>query len=112
MVKNAGLKHVRLHDLRHTFATLLRKKGIPIEVIRKFWDTLIPRSLSIFMTATKGPRATADAMDEIFGVKSHKIKQGAFVRKSLEEGKGSDSGSCRDRTCDHLIKSQMLYQLS
>ncbi len=21
-------------------------------------------------------------------------------------------GACRDRTCDHLIKSQMLYQLS
>ena len=25
---------------------------------------------------------------------------------------GMDGGACRIRTCDHLIKSQMLYQLS
>lgn len=36
-VKKAGLEHLDLtwHDLRHTYATWLRKKGIAIEVVQK-----------------------------------------------------------------------------
>ncbi len=32
--------------------------------------------------------------------------------KLLGLERGSYGGACRIRTCDHLIKSQMLYQLS
>ena len=30
-MRNAGLKRIRLHDLRHTYATLQRKAGQPID---------------------------------------------------------------------------------
>lgn len=33
IVQQAGLKPTRLHDFRHSYATLLRKAGVPIEVI-------------------------------------------------------------------------------
>jgi len=35
IVERAGLKRIRLHDLRHTYATLQRKAGQPIEVISR-----------------------------------------------------------------------------
>ena len=35
IVKTAGLKNIRLHDLRHIYATLQRKVGQPIEAISK-----------------------------------------------------------------------------
>jgi integrase len=31
--KLAGIKRIRFHDLRHTYGTLLREKGVPLEVI-------------------------------------------------------------------------------
>jgi integrase len=33
--RRAGLPVIRLHDLRHTHVTLLRKMGVPVEVVSK-----------------------------------------------------------------------------
>jgi integrase len=33
LVTQSGLPRIRLHDLRHTHATLLLKAGIPIKVV-------------------------------------------------------------------------------
>lgn len=33
LVRNAGLRQIRLHDLRHTHATLAVKAGVPVKVI-------------------------------------------------------------------------------
>ena len=33
LVKRSGLPRIRLHDLRHTHATLLLKSGVPIKVV-------------------------------------------------------------------------------
>jgi len=33
VVRNAGLRRIRLHDLRHTHATLAIKAGVPVKVI-------------------------------------------------------------------------------
>ena len=33
--KKAGLKHIRVHDLRHSYASMLVNSGIPIEVISR-----------------------------------------------------------------------------
>lgn len=32
-MKSSGLPYIRLHDLRHTHATLLLKAGVPIKVV-------------------------------------------------------------------------------
>lgn len=33
LIKNAGLRRIRLHDLRHTHATIAIKAGVPVKVI-------------------------------------------------------------------------------
>lgn len=33
LVKRAGLRTIRLHDLRHTHATLALKAGVPVKVV-------------------------------------------------------------------------------
>lgn len=33
LIKRAGLRRIRLHDLRHTHATLALKAGVPVKVI-------------------------------------------------------------------------------
>lgn len=35
LVRRAGLPAIRFHDLRHTFATLSLKAGIPTEVVSR-----------------------------------------------------------------------------
>ena len=33
LLKGAGLRRIRLHDLRHTHATIVVKAGVPVKVI-------------------------------------------------------------------------------
>jgi hypothetical protein len=106
MVENAGLKRIRLHDLRHTYATLLRKEGQPIEAVSKVMGHAnISITQRIYDHFEGEFRAPAIAMDNILGKVAQNNKQGAFVRKSLEEGKGTETEPSEDRTRDHLIKS-------
>jgi len=35
LLKKAGLPEIRLHDLRHTYATLLLKKGVPAKIVQE-----------------------------------------------------------------------------
>ena len=113
IVKTAGLKRIRLHDLRHTYATLQRKAGQPIEAIsRVLGHASALVTLKIYDHWEGEFRAPAEAMDQILEKASQNQNGGAFVRKTLEEGEGVECRPCRSRTCDTLIKSQVLYQLS
>jgi len=113
IVKTAGLKRIRLHDLRHTYATLQRNAGQPIEAIsRVLGHASALVTLKIYDHWEGEFRAPAEAMDQILEKASQNQNGGAFVRKTLEEGEGVECRPCRSRTCDHLIKSQVLYQLS
>ena len=53
-------------------------------------------------------RAAADTFDTIL----ENISKQRDVRKMLEEGEGVERRPYRSRTCDTLIKSQVLCQLS
>jgi len=113
IIKTAGLKRIRLHDLRHTYATLQRNAGQPIETISRVLghaSTLV--TLKIYDHWEGEFRAPADAMDQILEKASQKQNGEAFVRKTLEEGEGVECRPYRSRTCDTLIKSQVLCQLS
>jgi len=113
IVEGAGLKRIRLHDLRHTCATLLRKSGQQIEVISKMLGhASVLVTLKIYDHWEGELRAPADAMDKMLEKASRNQNEGAFVRKTLEEGEGAEREPCRARTCDTLIKSQVLCQLS
>ncbi|MFC1971871.1 tyrosine-type recombinase/integrase [Chloroflexota bacterium] len=106
IVEQAGLPPIRLHDLRHTCATLLRKHGRSIEEISQ-----VLGHASEVVTATvynhwKGnSRAVADTMDSILEEAGKNRDEKAFVRKTLEEGDGVECRPYRSRTCDTLIKS-------
>ncbi len=106
IVERAGLKNIRLHDLRHTYATLQRSVGQPIEVISKVLghaSALV--TLKIYDHWEGDLRAPADAMDQMLEKASQNKNGEAFVRKTLEEGEGVERRPYRSRTCDTLIKS-------
>ncbi len=53
-------------------------------------------------------RAPADAIDQMLENLSGNQNEKAFVRKTLEEGEGVECRPYRSRTCDTLIKSQVV----
>jgi len=66
IAQKAGLKRIRLHDLRHTFATLLQAAGVPIEVISKvLGHASVLVTLKIYDHWEGELRAPDDAMDQI-----------------------------------------------
>ncbi len=106
IVQRAGLKRIRLHDLRHNFATLLRASGVPIEVISKvLGHASVLVTLKIYDHWEGELRAPADAMDQMLEKVSKNNNKEAFVRNTLEEGEGVECRPYRSRTCDTLIKS-------
>jgi integrase len=67
-VKAAGLLHMRLHDLRHSCATLLHEAGVDWKEISDLMGhskVSITQDLYAHMTPTLRQR-TAEAMDEVF----------------------------------------------
>jgi len=113
IVSRAGLRRIRLHDLRHTYATLLRKAGQPIEAISKVLghaSGLV--TLAIYDHWEGEARASADIMDQMLERASQNHEKGAFIRNSLERGEGTECRPWETRTPDTLIKSQVLCQLS
>ena len=106
IVEQAGLPHIRLHDLRHTCATLLRKHGRSIEEISQVLGHASEVVTATIYNHWKGnSRAVADTMDSILEEEEKNRNIGSFVRNSLEEGEGVECRPCRSRTCDTLIKS-------
>jgi len=109
IVKNSGLKRIRLHDLRHTYATLQRKAGQPIEVISRVLGHASEMvTLTIYNHWEGELRAAADTMDLMLEKISQNENKEASVRNPLANGEGSECRPYRSRTCDTLIKSQVL----
>ena len=114
-MKRAGLSGHRLYDLRHTFATLLLARGVPITYVAaqlgharptttlQWYAHWLPRNDKSFVDSLDQP------VDKV-GTKSWHQNQ--------EVGRGSEKlfdftgGPSETRTPDPLIKSQLLYQLS
>ncbi len=65
LVSRSGLGHLRLHDLRHTTATLALAAGVPVlDVSEMLGHSSAAVTLSVYGHATEpGPRRVADAMD-------------------------------------------------
>ncbi len=105
IVEQAGLPLIRLHDLRHTCATLLRKHGRSIEEISQALGHASEVVTATVYNHWKGnSRAVADTMDSILEEAEKNRNRGAFVRNTLEEGEGVECRPYRSRTCDTLIK--------
>jgi integrase len=113
IIKKAGLKGIRIHDLRHTHATLMLKAGIhPKVVSERLGHANIGITLDIYSHVLPGlQEAAAEKFDRIFEVDGNE-KSDAEVSKMLANSDDLGSRPYRVRTCDTLIKSQVLYQLS
>jgi integrase len=117
VMKKAGLKGVRLHDLRHTHASLMLKAGIHAKVVsERLGHANIGITLDTYSHLLPGLQEdAAERFDRIIENDNSGRKSGASVSKMLAENGGLASNlgePHRNRTCNLLIKSQLLCQLS
>ena len=105
VLRKAGLPHIRFHDLRHTHATLMLSQGVhPKIVSERLGHSSITITLDTYSHVLPGlEEAAAERFDGILN---------PDVSKMLAEADESDSEAHRTRTCNRLIKSQLLCLLS
>jgi len=113
IIKRAGLKGIRIHDLRHTHASLMLKAGIhPKVVSERLGHANIGITLDLYGHVLPWlQEAAAVKFDRILEV-DDKENSNANVSKMLADSDDLASEPCETRTRDTLIKSQVLYQLS
>jgi len=68
LLEKAGLRPMRLHDLRHTAATLLMAEGVPVKVASEMLGHAdVTTTLRIYSHVLPGmQQAAADTMDRVF----------------------------------------------
>ncbi len=68
-LKQAGLPHIRFHDLRHSAATLLMAQGVPIKMISELLGhSTIRMALDLYSHVLDPIRQdAADRMDDLLG---------------------------------------------
>jgi integrase len=113
ILKRAGLNGVRIHDLRHTHATLMLKAGVhPKVVSERLGHANIGITLDIYSHVLPGlQEAAAEKFERVFEEDDNETS-GVNVSNPLAGSESLDSRPWETRTPDTLIKSQVLYQLS
>ena len=108
--KRAGLK-LRLHDLRHTHATLmLLAGGHPKIVSEMLGHSSVAFTLDVYSHVVGGwQKAAMKRLDEVL---KPELAETQDVGKMLARDSELDGEPHRARTCNLLIKSQLLYLLS
>jgi integrase len=109
IIKRAMLRSIRIYDLRHTHATLMLKAGIhPKVVSERLGHANIGITLDIYSHVLPGlQEAAAEKFDRIFEEGADENSD-PFVSKMLANGDGVECRPCRSRTCDTLIKSNVV----
>ncbi len=69
LLKQAGLPHMRLHDLRHSAATILLAMGVPIKVVQELLGhSSITITLNVYGHVLSSMQQEAmDKLDDLFG---------------------------------------------
>jgi len=111
VLKKARLPHIRFHDLRHTHATLMLKQGIHSKIVsERLGHASIAVTLDTYSHIPPGlQEAAAQCFDELL---EPELAQIEHAGKMLAKDSELDSEPHRNRTCNLLIKSQLLFQLS
>ena len=110
ILKKAMLKRIRIHDLRHTHATLMLKAGVhPKVVSERLGHANIGITLDIYSHVLPGlQEAAAEKFERIFETDAN-ANLDADVSKMLAKNEDLAGEPCGARTHDSLIKSQVLY---
>ena len=69
LLARAGLEHVTVHELRHTFCTLLLSKGVPVKDVQEIAGHSRPSvTLNMYYTSIPGASSRVSAkLDELLG---------------------------------------------
>jgi len=111
ILKNAGIPHIRVHDLRHTHATLLFKAGVhPKTVSMRLGHANIGITIDLYTHMLPGlQEAAAERFDDLIERSMKEASGGKDVSKMLAKNETHDGEPPGYRTRDTLIKSQVLY---
>jgi integrase len=123
LATSAGLRPIRLHDLRHGAASLMLAGGTDLTVVSKhLGHSSIRVTADIYTHLLAGVgRTAAEAAQALVprGAAPAAITLRSLGRENDEatppqggEAAGDDGAACRNRTDDLLITSEMLYRLS
>jgi integrase len=109
VAKRAGME-LRLHDLRHIHATMLLKAGVHPRIVQeRLGHSSIATTLDIYSHTVPGlQKAAAERIDALLPKMDEKENVGKMSAEVID----GECEPCRARTCDTLIKSQVLCQLS
>jgi integrase len=112
----AGLPPHRVYDLRHTFASVLLARGVPLTYVSAQLGHALPTTtLQFYARWVPGKRERfIEVLDDSAAESRwHRLgtKRDSGAPDALEAPE-SIGGPSRTRTLDPLIKSQLLYQLS
>ena len=115
LLKEAGLPHIRFHDLRHTHATLMLKGGVhPKIVSERLGHASVAFTLDTYSHVMPGlQEAAAERFDRMLEPDVSKmLARGLDDGQNLAKKTEFESEPPGTRTLNRLIKSQLLYQLS
>ncbi|MFC1902942.1 tyrosine-type recombinase/integrase [Chloroflexota bacterium] len=110
VIKKAGLKHVRLHDLRHTHATLMLKAGEhPKIVSERLGHASIGITMDTYSHVLPGMQeAAAERFDKVMDEGLLMENSGSDVCKMFAKDGESECRPYRSRTCDTLTRFNTL----
>ena len=105
IMRKARLERIRVHDLRHTHASLMLKAGVhPKIVSERLGHASVSITLDTYSHVLPGLQEEAAVkFDEILSLENE--NSGPNVSKMLANREGVESRPYRSRTCDNLIKS-------
>jgi integrase len=127
LTATAGLRPVRLHDLRHGAASLMLAGGVDVAVVSKrMGHSSVRVTADIYSHLLQGVgRQAADAAEALVPARRAAIPRppaptsrpqtlgnGEAAPPTWDEVAAQMGAACRNRTDDLLITSEMLYRLS
>jgi integrase len=128
LLQKAGFRHLRLHDLRHTFASLLIQQGESLAYVKEqMGHHSIQVTVDIYgHLVPGGNKAAVDRLDEeadapvsttIRNLSATtpllaQVGEQAENKKASEKSEAYVEATHRSRTDDLLITNQLLCQLS
>ena len=121
VLARAGLPHIRFHDLRHTHATLMPKAGVHPKIVQeRLGHGSIAVTLDTYSHVVSGlQEIAAQRFEGVLDGEALKILTDSDIsdesqgcRQNVGKRREFESEPHRNRTCNLLIKSQLLCQLS
>jgi len=109
IIKRAGLRDIRIHDLRHTHATLMLKAGVhPKVVSERLGHANIGITLDIYSHVLPGlQEAAAEKFDRIFDGEDNENSE-PNVSKMLANDGEAESRPYMSRTCGSLLGRKVI----